>query len=197
MAKSSPQITRLLAAAAEGDEPAAAQLWPFIYKELRGIARQQMAGEAKGRTLQPTELVHEAWFRLFGERDAKWTNRGHFFTAAAKAMRQIRIDDARKRKRLKRGGGRDRERVVEEPVIFDQDPAEVLAVHEMLDRMEEEDPRKARIVMLRYFSGLTEEETAAALGLSKRTVQTDWRLARAWLYRELSKGDTIRENPKP
>lgn len=186
MSRPSPRITQLLASAAEGDGAAQEELWSVVYSELRGIARHQMVSEGAGRTLQPTALVHEAWFRLFGANQAPWSSRGHFFSAAAKAMRRIRIDDARKRNRLKRGGGKSCEAAPEQPAIFDQNPAEVLAVHEALDRLGAEDARKVDVVMLRYFAGLTEEETAAALGVSRRTVQNEWRLIRAWLHRELS-----------
>ncbi len=183
-------ITQLLAAANDGDESAREQLWSAIYHELRGLARKMTAGEAHGRTLQPTALVHEAFFRLFGRDSPDWSSRRHFFGAAARAMRQIRIDDARKRKRLKRGGDRAREGPGAGQVLFDHDPVETLAVSEALDKLESGDPRQAEVVMMRYFAGLTEEETAGALGVSRRTVQNDWRLARAWLHRELSKGDT-------
>lgn len=183
-------ITQLLAAAGEGDEAAQRQLWSAIYDELRRLAQSQMAAEAAGHTLQPTALVHEAFFRLFGDENAEWSSRRHFFGAAARAMRQIRIDDARRRNRLKRGGGEYLRALADEPPVFDQDPTEVLAVHDVLDQLEQEDSRKAEVVMLRYFAALTEEETASALGVSRRTVQIEWRLARAWLHRELSKGDT-------
>lgn len=183
-------ITRLLSSARDGDKAAHEQLWSLIYDELRRLAQQQMAAEAPGHTLQPTALVHEAYFRLFGDTKVEWSNRRHFFGAAAKSMRQIRIDDARKRKRLKRGGSDGSAHLDGDPAIFDQDPTEVLAIHEALDKLEADDPRRAEIVMLRYFAGLTVEETATAIDLSRRTVQVEWRLARAWLHRELSKGDT-------
>lgn len=166
--------------------------------------------------MQPTALVHELYLRLFGSQAGPWENRRHFFGAAARALRQIRVDHARKKKRLKRGGlgaapagsgtgdaaagdgamvqgpapqpagGADVE-LIPGP---DEDPAELLAVHEALERLEGDDPRKAEIVQLRYFAGLTEEETAEATGLSRRTIQLEWQVARAWLHRELSKGDT-------
>ena len=195
-------LTQLLAAAGQGDQAARNRLWAAIYDEL-----------------QPTSLVHEAYLRLIGNEPVQWANRRHFFAAAAKAMRCIRIDDARKRKRLKRGGrgaatkprsdeateGRDEgtegqrdrgqkpwasaraARPVEEVGDVDQDPAEVLAVDEALSKLEREDPRKAEIVMLRYFAGLTGDETAAAMELSPRTVDVEWRFAKAWLHRELTK----------
>ena len=183
-------LTELLAAAAEGDTTAQGKLWSAIYDELRRIAQQQMAGEAPGRTLQPTALVHEAYLRLFGDSNVEWDSRRHFFGAAARAMRQIRLDNARKRRRLKRGGGAAPGALADEPPAFDQDPSEVLAINEALDELEKENPRQAEVVMLRYFAGLSEEEAASALGVSRRTVQTDWRVARAWLHRHLSKGDT-------
>ncbi len=184
----SPQpgpVTQLLAAAGRGDAGAKEKLWTLIYEELRAIARQQLAGEGSAGALQPTTLVHEAYLRLTADEEAQWVNRRYFFAAVAQAMRRIRIDDARKRKRLKRGGGR-RPGVLEDgPVVFDQDPAEVLAVDEALRRLEQEDQRKAEVVTLRYFVGLTVDETAEALGLSPKTVDNDWRFARAWLRGEL------------
>lgn len=182
-------VTQLLAAVIEGDPRAQRRLWSVIYDELHTMARSQMAQEAGARTLQPTALLHEAYFRLFGDNHLEWDNRKHFFATAAKVMRQIRIDDARSRKRIKRGGGRRVEELTDEPAVWDQDPAEVLAIGEAIQRLEQSDPRKAEIVNLRYFAGMTETETAAALGVSRRTVQIDWRLARAWLHRELSGGD--------
>ena len=189
---SSPKspLTQLLAAAGEGDASAHEKLWSAVYSELHSLARRQMAGEAAGRTLQPTALVHEAYLRLIGDGEAKWTSRRHFFGAAAKAMRRIRLDDARRRHRLKRGGGKQRESLGDGPVLFDDDPADVLAVDEALSKLERIDPRKAEVVNLRYFAGLTVDETAQALDLGSRTVGKEWRVARAWLYRELSKGDT-------
>lgn len=183
-------VTQLLAAVIEGDVRAERRLWSVIYDELRAMARHQMAREPAAKTLQPTALVHEAYFRLFGGNHIEWDNRKHFFATAAKVMRQFRIDDARKRKRIKRGHGRHQGELDDEPPVWDQDPVEVLGVGEAIEKLEAEDPRKAEIVNLRYFAGMTEAETAAALGVSRRTVQIDWRLARAWLHRELSKGDT-------
>ncbi len=179
-------ITAVLNAAVHGEAGAVEQLWRLVYSELKQIARSQIAAEAPGRTLQPTALLHEAFFRLFGKDDVEWENRRHFFAAAAKAMRQIRIDDARRRNRLKRGGESRRVELGEEPPIFAQDPAEVLAVHEALAQLEKIDERQAQVVALRYFAGLTVEECAAALDISSRSVVNEWRLARAWLYRRLS-----------
>lgn len=187
---SSQSVTRLLTAIGQGDEAARSKLWRLVYDELHHVARRQLAREAPGRTLQPTSLVHEVFLRLTAGGAVQFENRRHFFGAAARAMRQIRIDDARRRGRVKRGGGKRPGVVDQEPAVFDQDPAQVLAVDEALKRLEQMDPRKAEVVTLRYFTGLTEEETAAALDLSRRTVQMEWRLAKAWLHRELSKGDT-------
>ena len=191
-------ITQLLASAGRGDESAQEKLWLLIYEELRGMARRELGNEAPGRTLQPTALVHEAYFRLVANNEIQWTDRRHFFGAAARAMRQILVDDARKRKSLKRGGersdppsafGASSSPLARSPAVFESDPTEVLAIHEALDRLEQHDPRKTEVVMLRYFAGLTVDETAEALGVSPRTVDSDWSFARAWLYRELGSGD--------
>jgi RNA polymerase sigma factor (TIGR02999 family) len=161
-----------------------------VYDELRRLARRQMADEAGPRTLQPTALVHEAYLRLQAGENVEWANRRHFFFFAAQIMREIRIDDARKRKRLKRGGGERPCELRDDPAIFDDDPAEVLAVDEALERLDAVDPRKAQVVKLRYFAGLSIEECAETLGVSQRSVNGDWYYAKAWLHRELSKGDT-------
>lgn len=191
MNQETPQaLTQLLKAISHGDPDAPEQLWRIVYDELRSLAAQQMATEAPGHTLQPTALVHEAYFRLFGNTRVAWANHQHFFAAAAKVMRDICVDHARKRKRLKRGGGGKALRRPVSALILDPDPAEVLAVNEALERLEQVNPRKADVVMLRYFARLTVDECAAALGVSRRTIDNEWRLARAWLYRELSRGDT-------
>ena len=180
------QVTQLLAAAGEGDSRAASDLLPLVYEELRRLARSQMKKEASGRTLQATALVHEAYLRLVGVTDLKWENRGHFFGAAARAMRRILVDEARKRGRQKRGGEFDR-------IELDQADApapgktDLMGLDDALDRLERDDARKAEIVMLRYFAGLSIEETAAALGLSTATVKKEWAFARAWLKRELER----------
>lgn len=183
-------VTELLDAAARGDAAAHEQLWAAIYDELHRVAQHQLSNEPPGRTLQPTMLVHEVYLRFVGGGNVKWANRRHFFAAAAKAMRCIRIDNARKRKRLKRGGGQRPALLNEPPAVFDQDPALVLAIDEALSKLEQRDPRKAEVVTLRYFAGLTRDETADAMELSPRKVDDEWRLARVWLHRELAKGDT-------
>ena len=184
------QLTELMSAAGQGDSDARDQLWHLIYEELKRIARRQMASERPNHTLQTTVLVHEAYLRLLGHDGHQWANRFHFFAAVAEAMRRICVDDARKRRRLKRGGGASPWPMVDEPPVFDQDPCEVLAVNDALANLEEHASRQAAIVKLRYFCGLTGEETAEILGVSPRTVDADWRMARAWLHRALSGFDT-------
>ncbi len=191
MSTSSPKpVTQLLEAVSAGQASAQDKLWSAVYEELRGMAHKQMGHESPGHTMQSTALVHEAYLRLVGDEEVQWVNRRHFFAAAARAMRRIRIDEARRRGRVKRGGGRQRVAIDEAAVAFDQDPAELLAIDEALDELEKSDKRKAEIVLLRYFAGLTIDETAAALEVSARTVDNEWRFARAWLHRQLKSGDT-------
>jgi len=183
--------TVLLNRMSQGDAHAAREMFDWLYGELRKLAHGQVGHRGPHPTHQATAIVHEAYMRLFGEgKDVDWANRRHFFGAAASIMRQIRIDDVRRRKRLKRGGDRKASPLDIEPAAFDRDPDDVLAVHEALEKLQEVDPRKVELINLRYFAGLTEEETAEALGLSRRTIQLEWRIARAWLHRALSKGDT-------
>ncbi len=179
-------VTQLLRAASSGDAQAAGELLPLVYSELRNLARARMARTPPGNTLQPTALVHEAFLRLIGSDEPNWDSRGHFFAAAAQAMRQILVEQARRKASAKHGGGRRRVDVEHvEPVI--EPPAEdLLALEEALTRLEQADPRKGRIVMLRYFAGLTTEETAAALGVSVPTVEREWRFIRTFLYTLLS-----------
>lgn len=188
--KPTQPVTALLSAVGGGDAAALAQLWNLVYDELRGVAHRQLAGDRPADRLQTTILVHEAYCRLVGDEPIQWANRRHFFAAAARAMRQIRVDDARRRGRQKRGGGVAPTPLDHEPGVCDADPAEILALEEALTRLEQLDPQKAELVMLRYFAGLTIDETAAALGLAPRTVDKEWRFARAWLHRALSDGDT-------
>jgi RNA polymerase sigma factor (TIGR02999 family) len=183
-------VTQLLVAAGQGDSGAGNRLWSVVYDELRRLARYQLASEGRDCTFESTSLIHEAFLRLVGDEPVEWANRRHFFAAAARAMRHIRIDDARRRSRIKRGGDRQAQPVDGEPAVVDGDPTEVLAVDEALKKLEEVAPRQAEVVVLRYFAGLSVDETAQALGVSPRTVDYEWRLARAWLHRELSTGDT-------
>ncbi|NUQ44425.1 MAG: sigma-70 family RNA polymerase sigma factor [Phycisphaerae bacterium] len=182
-------VTEILNAAADGDSRAAAELLPLVYDELRRLARSRMGNRADGLTLQPTALVHEAFLRLVGQADAGWRNRGHFFAAAAQAMRQIMVDQYRRRMSLKRGG--DRARVAEDPVerAIESPHEDLMALDDALRRLEQSDARKAQIVNLRYFAGLTAEETAAAMGMSLSTIEREWRYIKRWLYAELSHDD--------
>jgi len=186
-------VTQLLLQASEGDSHAAAELLPVVYDELRRLARAKMAGEpggGAGQTLQPTALVHEAYMRLLGTggKEVQWQGRAHFFGAAARAMRRILIERARSRRRLKRGGGAAKVSLDEAAIADDSRGEDLLALDEVLDKLERHDKRKSDVVMLRYFAGLSIEETAAALGVSPATVKNDWTFARAWLNHELSKG---------
>jgi RNA polymerase sigma factor (TIGR02999 family) len=185
-------VTRLLNAVGRGEPGAQDELWDVVYRELHALARQQMAAEPPGHTIQATSLLHEAYLRLFGDEYVQWANRRHFFAAAAQAMRRIRIDAARRRQRLKRGGGRQRIPIDEAVAVFDQDPAHLLAIDEALSRLQRADPRQAEVVLLRYFAGLSVDETANVLDLSPKTVNNDWRFARAWLHRELEKETSTR-----
>jgi RNA polymerase sigma factor (TIGR02999 family) len=179
------EVTRILSAIEQGDPKAAEQLLPLVYEELRKIAAHKMAGEASGHTLQATALVHEAWLRLVGSNAQGWANRAHFFGAAAEAMRRILVDHARRKQSLKRGGGAEREELRDSALVLTAPPDELLAVHEALDKLAIEDTAAAELVKLRYFIGMTMEEAAAALGLSKRTAENLWTYARVWLHREI------------
>jgi RNA polymerase sigma factor (TIGR02999 family) len=195
MSGSNPEtVTQLLLAAGQGDAGADDRLWSLVYDELRRLARRQLAKEGQGCTVESTTLVHEAFLRLVGNEPVEWTNRRHFFSSAARAMRYIRIEDARRRGRAKRGGGLRPRPMRDEPAIVENDAAEVLAVDEALKKLEQTAPRQAEVVMLRYFAGLSVDEIAQVLGVSARTVDYEWRYARAWLHRELSKGDTRTES---
>lgn len=188
--RASSPVTRLLVAVGQGDASAHEKLWSLVYDELHHLAQRQVADDGRRGSVQPTSLVHEAFIRLTADEEVAWANRRHFFGAAAQAMRRIRIDHARKRDSLKRGGQRQRQSLEECPVILDPDPAEVLAIDEALRKLEQEHPQRAEVVTLRYFAGLTIDETAVAMGLGPRTVDKQWQFARAWLRRELSKGNT-------
>ena len=179
-------VTQMLRAASDGDPRAAADLLPLIYDELRKLAQARMAKTPPGNTLQPTALVHEAYLRLIGSDDPSWHSRGHFFAAAAQAMRQILVDQARRKASLKRGGGRKRVALEEVKLAIEPPAEDMLPLDDALVQLEKADPRKGQIVMLRYFAGLTNEETAAALGVSVPTVERDWRFSRAFLFTVLS-----------
>ncbi|MDX2115478.1 MAG: sigma-70 family RNA polymerase sigma factor [Planctomycetota bacterium] len=179
------QVTQLLDAISDGDSKASAELLPLIYDELRKLAQNYMAKEAHALTLQPTALVHEAYLRLVGQPDAKWSGRGHFFGAAAQAMRRILVDSARSRGRIKRGGDRARVELNDQLAATEDTGTDLIALDEALTALEKYDRRKFQVVMLQYFAGLSVDETAAALGLSATTVRNDWTFARAWLARKL------------
>ena len=178
-------VTRLLDAAAAGDHRAAADLLPLVYDELRKLAAARMAAESPGQTLQPTALVHEAYLRLVG--DQRFDGRGHFFAAAAEAMRRILVNHARDRKRLKRGGGRIRIELLDQADSLAEDPDLVLSLDELLTRLGEEDATAARVAQLHLFGGLSVEEAGAALGVSRAVAYRNWKYARAWLREALEK----------
>jgi RNA polymerase sigma factor (TIGR02999 family) len=178
-------VTELLRGAQAGDAGAAERLLAAVYEQLHRLARARMATLPPGQTLQPTALVHEAYLRLADKGDVPWESRQHFFFAAARAMRDILVERARRKAGPQRGGGR-RRRELDEACAAVEPPADnVLAVHEALEELEQQDPLKARIVLLRYFSGLTTAETAEVLGLAERTLDRQWRYLRAWLLRRL------------
>jgi len=180
------EVTRILDAIAQGDPNAAERLLPLVYEELRRLAAHKMAGEAPGHTLQPTELVHEAWMRLTAGEEPHWKNRAHFFGAAAEAMRRILVQRARKRTAWKRGGGAGRVSLDElEIPIAEADDERLLAVDEALEKLAALDRPTAELVKLRYFTGMTFEEAAAVLGIGVRTAKEWWAFARAWLAVEI------------
>jgi RNA polymerase sigma factor (TIGR02999 family) len=181
-------LTRLLDAAAAGDPKAAADLLPLVYDELRRLAAVRMAAERPGQTIQATALVHEAYVRLVGRDAPQWNGRGHFFGAAAEAMRRILVDRARARQRLKRGGDGQRVDLPDDLPVADDRVHELLAVHDALDELERHDPQTAALVKLRFFAGLEHQEAADALGLSRRAADRLWLLARTWLFRAMGGG---------
>lgn len=190
--QSSPQhVTQVLKAVAAGDQAATDELLPLVYEELRNLARQRLSAEPGGQTLQPTALVHEAYLRLLGTPASEasqpcWNDRGHFFAAAAHAMRRIMIERARKHRSVKHGGDRQRLTLDESEIAIDEHGAQLLDLEQAMTQLEARDVRKAEIVMLRFFAGLTIEQTAVALDLSPATVKNEWRFARAWLHSEMS-----------
>jgi RNA polymerase sigma factor (TIGR02999 family) len=180
-------VTAILSAIEQGDPHAAAQLLPLVYEELRRRAAQLLANEKPGQTLDATALVHEAYLRLCGDRSASagWENRRHFFHAAAEAMRRILVENARRKKSLKRGGDRHREELDADRLAAPTPADELLALDEALNRLAQRDCVKADLVKLRYFAGLTLDQAAAALGLSPATADRYWAYARAWLHQEI------------
>jgi RNA polymerase sigma factor (TIGR02999 family) len=180
-------VTRILSAIEQGDPHAAEELLPLVYDELRKLAAQRLAQETPGQTLQATALVHEAYLRLVGESEEQhWNSRGHFFAAAAEAMRRILVDSARRQHSLKRGGQRRRVGLEEALSLSEQPADDLLALDEALTRLAEEDPIKAELVKLRYFAGLSVVQTAEALGISRATADRYWAYAKVWLYRAVT-----------
>jgi RNA polymerase sigma factor (TIGR02999 family) len=184
------EASRLASAAEQGDPQAAEQLLPLVYNELRRLASRRLEREAPGQTLQATALVHEAYLRLVGgDPDRRWNGRGHFFAAAADAMRRILVDRARDRRRLKRGGGFERVDLDLDSVPVGITDDALIDLDEALTDLGREDPLCARLVALRFFAGMTQAEAAETLGLARRTADRHWAYARAWLYDRLSRGD--------
>jgi RNA polymerase sigma factor (TIGR02999 family) len=180
------EVTRVLSAIEGGDPHAAEQLLPLVYQELRQLAAQKLAQEKPGQTLEATALVHEAYLRLVETgKDQHWDSRGHFFAAAAEAMRRILIDQARRKQSLRQGGDWKRQPLEHVEIAAPEPTLDVLAINDALDRFEKVDPLKARLVKLRYFTGLTIPQVAAALGISTTTADRYWAYARAWLHAEL------------
>jgi RNA polymerase sigma factor (TIGR02999 family) len=182
-------VTRILSAIEQGDPHAAEELLPLVYDELRKLAAQRLAQETPGQTLQATALVHEAYLRLVGahfdaDAQARWDSRGHFFAAAAEAMRRILVDNARRKGRPKHGGGRQRVDLDEALAVADP-PEDLVALDQALAKLAREEPRKAELVKLRFFAGLTIPEAAKMLGISTATAERYWSYARVWLYAEL------------
>lgn len=182
-------VTQILNAIEQGNPSAADQLLPLVYDELRLLAAQRMAGEKPGQTIQATALVHEAYIRLVDvEKAQQWESRRHFYAAAAEAMRRILVERARRKGRLKRGGGHKRKEFDSDAIVAAEMPGDLLELDAALRDLEKKDARKAEVVKLRYFAGLTIEEVAAALKMSSATVDRDWTYARAWLFRQMTDG---------
>ena len=181
------EVTATLGRIEDGDPRATEDLWALVYGELRKLAAAKMNHEAAGMTLQPTALVHEAWLRLGGDRQPEWSNRAHFFAAAAESMRRILIDHARHRRAQRHGGGLERCNIDVFELAEPHSDDELMAVHEKLESLAAHDARKAELVKLWYFIGLTVEEAAQTMGISERTALRDWAYARAWLVNEMDR----------
>lgn len=187
MTTQKPEVTQLLKESARGDRAALDELLPLVYGELRRIADRYLKHERTDHTLQPTALVHEAYLRLVDQRDVEWQNRAHFFGVAAQMMRRILVDHARAQQTAKRGSGGIKVSLEDVLEISEEQIDNMLALDEALKALEKIDPQKSRIVELRFFGGLSIEETAEALGIGTATVIRQWRMAKAWLYNEVSK----------
>jgi RNA polymerase sigma factor (TIGR02999 family) len=183
------QVTEILRAVSAGDSQAVNRLIPLVYEELRSMAKGYMQRESKGHTLQPTALVNEVFIKLVDQDRVNWRGRSHFFAVCAQAMRRVLVDHARTKHRAKRGGG-ERPISLDEKLVISQERTEdLLALDDALNKLARLDPRQAKIVELRFFGGLTVQETAEVLGVSNRTVENEWTMVRAWLRRELSEDD--------
>ena len=182
-------VTRILTAIEQGDPRAADELLPAVYQELRRLAADKLSRERPGQTLQATALVHEAYIRLVGAEGQNWRSRTHFFAAAAEAMRRILIESARRKQRLKRGGGRQRLALEDADLAIEQPSENLIALDEALTKLAKEDRVVAELVKIRYFAGLTLGQTAELLGVSRRTADRYWAYARAWLYQEITKAE--------
>ena len=192
---SQQEVTQLLAAWGDGDLSALDKLFPLVHAELRRIARRQMSHERPGHTLQATALVNEAYLKLAGQEGLEWQNRSHFFAVCAQVMRHILIDHARAHARDKRGGGAVQVPLEDAVLINGQPPEQLLALDEALKTLEHVDPQKGKLVELRYFGGLSIEETADVLNISPRTVRREWRRSKAWLYRMITEGSADETRP--
>ena len=179
------EVTRILDRMHQGEPQAAEELLPLVYEALRKLAAHKMAHQPPGQTLQPTALVHEAWLRLVRGEEQTWQNRAHFFAAAAEAMRRVLVENARRKARLKRGGGQERLNIADLELADTTPDDKVLLIDEALERLEAEDPDTARVVVLKFFGGLTNQEVATSLGVAERTIERDWAFARAWLFRAI------------
>ena len=181
----SAEITRVLNSMGRGEGATGEELLPLVYQELRRLAAVRMAQEQAGQTLQATALVHEAWLRLIREGDRTWQNRGHFFAAASEAMRRILIENARRKSRFKHGGGQISVDVQNIELAETTPDDKMLLINEALERLEAENPERARVVVLKFFGGLTNLEVAESLGIGERTVDRQWAYAKAWLFRKI------------
>jgi RNA polymerase sigma factor (TIGR02999 family) len=179
------EITQVLQAMRRGDGRASAELLPLVYHELRQLAAARMNQESAGQTLQATALVHEAWLRMVGDGDREWKNRAHFFGAAAEAMRRILVDNARRKSRLKRGGDQARVDIAELDLVATSPDEKILLMDEALEKLRAEDPEKARIVVMKFLGGMTNQEVAESLGVTERTVERQWAFAKTWLFQSI------------
>jgi RNA polymerase sigma factor (TIGR02999 family) len=184
-------VTRILNAIEQGNAEATEELLPLVYEELRLLAAQKMSHEPPGQTLQATALVHEAYLRLVGAEAQNWDSRGHFFAAAAEAMRRILVDKARLKQSMRHGGKHKKINLSDVFLAIDDPKDDILAVNEALDKLANEDPKLAEVIKLRYFGGLTLDQIAAIMGIGRRTADRYWALGRAWIYQEITQVENI------